>query len=31
LDEVRKIAQANGYGYECRFDLIRLTPREHAK
>jgi len=27
LDEVRKIAQANGYNYECRFDLNRLTPR----
>jgi len=26
LDEVRKIAGANGYDYECRFDLIRLTP-----
>jgi hypothetical protein len=26
LDEVRKIAEANGYNYECRFDLIRLTP-----
>ncbi len=30
LDEVRKIAEANGYGYECRFDLIRLTPRGGA-
>lgn len=26
LEEVRKIAEANGYNYECRFDLIRLTP-----
>lgn len=26
LAEVRKIAEANGYNYECRFDLIRLTP-----
>jgi len=27
LDEVHKIAEANGYVYECRFDLIRLRPR----
>jgi len=27
LDEVRKIAEANGYNFECRFDLIWLTPR----
>lgn len=27
LEEVRKIAEANGYNYECRFDLIRLTPK----
>lgn len=27
LDEVSKIAEANRYDYECRFDLIRLTPR----
>lgn len=27
LDEVRKISEANGYNYECRFDLIRLTPK----
>jgi len=27
LEEVRKIANANGYSYECRFDLIRLTPK----
>lgn len=31
LDEVRKIAKANGYHYECRFDLIRLTPRGQAE
>jgi hypothetical protein len=30
LDEVRKIADASGYDYECRFDLIRLTPRGGA-
>jgi len=26
LEEVRKLAPENGYDYECRFDLIRLTP-----
>lgn len=31
LDEVRKIAESNGYDYECRFDLIRLTPRGEGK
>jgi hypothetical protein len=30
LDEVRKIAEANEYNYECRFDIIRLTPRGQA-
>lgn len=27
LDDARKIAEANEYNYDCRFDLIRLTPR----
>jgi hypothetical protein len=31
LQEVERIALENGCEYECRFDLIRLTPREHAK
>jgi hypothetical protein len=26
LEEVQKLAAENGYDYECRFDLIRLTP-----
>lgn len=27
LSEVRKMATENGYCYQCRFDIIRLTPR----
>lgn len=28
LEMVRRLAEAHGYSYECRFDLIRLLPRK---